>query len=75
MRRVILSACLLNTAVPVVLANDIGEAKPIELDAVSVYGDAERADGPVIGYRATRSLSATRTDTPTSENTVSGSKK
>jgi iron complex outermembrane receptor protein len=63
MRRVILSACLLNTAVPVVLANDIGEAKPIELDAVSVYGDAERADGPVIGYRATRSLSATRTDT------------
>ena len=31
---------------------------------VKVQGNAERADGPVLGYRATRSSTGTRTDTP-----------
>jgi|tagenome__1003787_1003787.scaffolds.fasta_scaffold20981978_4 catecholate siderophore receptor len=34
---------------------------------VKVQGNAERADGPVQGYRATRSSTFTRTDTPLSE--------
>jgi catecholate siderophore receptor len=34
------------------------------LPEVRVQGEAERADGPVTGYRATRSSTATRTDTP-----------
>src|SRR3954467_14561340 len=34
------------------------------LPEVKVQGQAERADGPVEGYRATRSGTFTRTDTP-----------
>lgn len=34
------------------------------LPQVSVEAQAERADGPVLGYRATRSASFTKTDTP-----------
>ena len=34
---------------------------------IEVHGIGERADGPVRGYRATRSSTATRTDTPLSE--------
>jgi len=34
------------------------------LPEVTVRGDAERADGPVDGYRATRSGTFTKTDTP-----------
>lgn len=39
---------------------------PTELPILEVEGQAfrERGDGPVEGYRATRSISATRTDTP-----------
>ena len=37
------------------------------LPEVLVQGNAERADGPVDGYRATRSTTATRTDTPLKE--------
>jgi catecholate siderophore receptor len=37
------------------------------LPEVNVRGDAERADGPVDGYRATRSGTFTRTDTPLKE--------
>ncbi len=37
------------------------------LPEVKVQGQAERADGPVDGYRATRSSTATKTDTPLNE--------
>ena len=37
------------------------------LPEVLVQGSAERADGPVDGYRATRSGTATKTDTPLKE--------
>jgi catecholate siderophore receptor len=37
------------------------------LPEVKVQGQAERADGPVNGYRATRSSTATKTDTPLEE--------
>ncbi len=37
------------------------------LPEVKVQGQAERADGPVEGYRATRSSTATKTDTPLKE--------
>jgi len=38
----------------------------VELDAIAISSthQEERADGPVEGYRATRSATATRTDTP-----------
>ena len=37
------------------------------LPEVLVQGNVERADGPVDGYRATRSTTATKTDTPLKE--------
>ena len=37
------------------------------LDSVVITADQERADGPVQGYRAKRSRSATKTDTPIEE--------
>ncbi|ERI54011.1 TonB-dependent siderophore receptor [Pseudomonas sp. EGD-AK9] len=37
------------------------------LEEMQITASAERADGPVDGYRATRSASATRTDTPLHE--------
>lgn len=42
-------------------------AADIALPQVSVQGQAERADGPVEGYRATRSATFTKTDTPLKE--------
>ena len=39
------------------------ESKTVELDAISVISDYESPTGPVKGYRATRSSSATKTDT------------
>ncbi len=39
------------------------ESKTLELDAISVTSDYESASDPVKGYRATRSASATKTDT------------
>ncbi|WP_095148509.1 TonB-dependent siderophore receptor [Pseudomonas sp. Irchel s3a18] len=39
------------------------EPRPLELDAISVSSEYESATGPVKGYRATRSASATKTDT------------
>ncbi|WP_426202514.1 TonB-dependent siderophore receptor [Pseudomonas sp. TWP3-1] len=39
------------------------EAQTLELDAISVTSEYESASGPVSGYRATRSASATKTDT------------
>ncbi|MEX5350433.1 TonB-dependent siderophore receptor [Pseudomonas juntendi] len=62
MRRAFVSFCLINAVAPVALAEPTA---PLELQAVNIdaASDLERADGPVIGYRATRSASATRTDT------------
>jgi len=42
------------------------DAASVELDAIAISSthQEERADGPVEGYRATRSATATRTDTP-----------
>lgn len=51
------------TCPAVVLANDEPPAEPLALEEMQVTASAERADGPVQGYRATRSASATRTDT------------
>ena len=64
MRRAFVSLCLLNVISPVALA-DADPAQTVELQAVNIdaASERERADGPVIGYRATRSASATRTDT------------
>ncbi|VXC98216.1 TonB-dependent siderophore receptor [Pseudomonas sp. 8Z] len=44
-------------------ASAIEESAPLALEALQINASAERADGPVVGYRATRSASATRTDT------------
>ncbi|MBU2011743.1 MAG: TonB-dependent siderophore receptor [Gammaproteobacteria bacterium] len=51
------------TCPAVVSANDEPPAEPLALEEMQVTASAERADGPVQGYRATRSASATRTDT------------
>ncbi|MDM9594018.1 TonB-dependent siderophore receptor [Pseudomonas guariconensis] len=64
MRRAFVSLCLIPAISPVALADS--QASPaLELQAVNIdaTSDLERADGPVIGYKATRSASATRTDT------------
>ncbi len=47
-------------------ANVSHAADPV-LSTVLVKGEAERADGPVQGYRATRSATFTKTDTPLKE--------
>src|SRR3954468_13744063 len=45
-----------------------GQAQPEQtMPEIKVQGEAERADGPVTGYRAPRSSTATKTDTPLSE--------
>ena len=64
MRRAFVSLCLIPAISPVALAESQASA-PLELQAVNIdaASDLERADGPVIGYKATRSASATRTDT------------
>ncbi|WP_313522578.1 TonB-dependent siderophore receptor [Stutzerimonas kunmingensis] len=51
------------TCPAVVSANHEPPAEPLALEEMQVTASAERADGPVQGYRATRSASATRTDT------------
>lgn len=43
------------------------QAADAQLTPVLVKGEAERADGPVQGYRATRSATFTKTDTPLKE--------
>lgn len=64
MRRAFVSLCLIPAITPVALAESLASA-PLELQAVNIdaASELERADGPVIGYKATRSASATRTDT------------
>lgn len=39
------------------------EPQPVELETIRISGESESATGPVKGYRATRSASATKTDT------------
>ncbi|HEY4251965.1 MAG TPA: TonB-dependent siderophore receptor [Roseomonas sp.] len=58
-----LPATLLAAAAFAQQAPDVPQA-PLELPQISVEGAGERADGPVRGYNATRSATATRTDTP-----------
>ncbi|AIR91247.1 TonB-dependent siderophore receptor [Pseudomonas cremoricolorata] len=66
MRRSFVSLCLLHAAPTLVWAAQPPlEVGNIQLDAVNISADGEfeRADGPVVGYKASRSASATRTDT------------
>lgn len=67
MRRTFVSLCVLHAISPLAFAEPepLGEPAQIELQALNITSsaDSERADGPVEGYKATRSASATRTDT------------
>ena len=67
MRRTFVSLCVLHAVSPLALAEPepLSEPARIELQALSITdtADSERADGPVQGYKASRSASATRTDT------------
>jgi iron complex outermembrane receptor protein len=67
MRRTFVSLCVLHAVSPLAWAEPESPSDPtrIELQALSITGtaDSERADGPVVGYKASRSASATRTDT------------
>ncbi|WP_296233503.1 TonB-dependent siderophore receptor [Pseudomonas sp. UBA4617] len=67
MRRTFVSLCVLHAVSPLAFAEPepLGTPSQIELQALSITSsaDSERADGPVEGYKATRSASATRTDT------------
>lgn len=67
MRRTFVSLCVLHAVSPLAFAEPepLSDPNPIELQALSITStaDGERADGPVDGYKATRSASATRTDT------------
>ena len=48
-------------------ANQGSAGEAVALPELAVTAAGERGDGPVDGYRATRSVSATRTDTPIRE--------
>lgn len=67
MRRTFVSLCVLHAVSPLAFAEPepLGEPAQIELQALNITSsaDSERADGPVDGYKASRSASATRTDT------------
>lgn len=67
MRRTFVSLCVLHAVSPLAFAEPepLSEPAQIELQALNITSsaDSERADGPVEGYKATRSASATRTDT------------
>ncbi|MEC4562496.1 TonB-dependent siderophore receptor [Pseudomonas inefficax] len=67
MRRTFVSLCVLHAVSPLAFAEPEPPSEPaqIELQALNITGsaDSERADGPVEGYKASRSASATRTDT------------
>lgn len=65
MRPTLLSLCLVScTSSLTWAAPNENEPVPLQLDATTIDATStERADGPVKGYRATRSSSATRTDT------------
>ena len=66
MRRTLISICVLQAFSPFAWAEQVpAENTSIELQATNVTAtaDLESAQGPVQGYHATRSASATRTDT------------
>ena len=66
MRRTLVSLCVLQAFSPLTWAEEAPADKAsVELQATSITGtaDYETAQGPVKGYLATRSASATRTDT------------
>ena len=66
MRRTLISICVLQAFSPFAWAEQVpAENASIELQATNVTAtaDLESAQGPVQGYHATRSASATRTDT------------
>jgi len=66
MRRTLISICVLQAFSPFTWAEVAStEATRVELQATNITGaaDYETAQGPVQGYHATRSASATRTDT------------
>ena len=66
MRRTLISICVLQAFSPFAWAEQTPAENPsIELQATNVTAtaDLESAQGPVQGYHATRSASATRTDT------------
>jgi len=67
MRRILVSLCVLQAYSISTWAEEPGTAAraPLELQATDIVGssDFETAQGPVKGYHATRSASATRTDT------------
>lgn len=66
MRRTLISICVLQAFSPFAWSEDApAEKASIELQATNVTAtaDFESAQGPVQGYHATRSASATRTDT------------
>ena len=67
MRRTFVSLCVLHAVSPLAFAEPepLSDPAQIELQALNITSnaDSERADGPVFGYKATRSASATRTDT------------
>lgn len=68
MRRILPAAILLaGAASPAALAETAAATTELPMLEVEGRGFRERADGPVEGYRATRSGSATRTDTPIRE--------
>ncbi|MEN5037393.1 TonB-dependent siderophore receptor [Pseudomonas sp. TWI929] len=66
MRRTFVSLCVLHAVSPLAFAEPepLSDPAQIELQALNITSsaDSERADGPVVGYKATRSASATRTD-------------
>ncbi|OXS20171.1 TonB-dependent siderophore receptor [Pseudomonas fluorescens] len=66
MRRTLISLCVLQAFSPFTWAQEVTTpSTSLELQATTVTGegDYETAQGPVKGYHATRSASATRTDT------------
>ena len=66
MRRTLVSLCMIQALSPLTWAEEAPADKAsVELQATSITGtaDYETAQGPVKGYLATRSASATRTDT------------
>lgn len=67
MRRTFVSLCVLQAISPLAFAEPepLRDSAQIELQALNITSsaDSERADGPVDGYKASRSASATRTDT------------
>src|SRR3979409_2482764 len=63
-RRPLAAAILFLFSTPLALAQTASETT---LPEVKVKDQAERADGPVTGYNATRTSTATKTDTPLKE--------